>query len=102
MKTHLAKHNIFEKSGPEGLREGSSKTKQHSIMLMFQFQAEYDNRVLLEQNILQWVVTDDVVFMVIESPAFQQIFKDLLDTPLPFSSQIVVRHIDTDFDRYQI
>ncbi|KAJ5202977.1 hypothetical protein N7449_005056 [Penicillium cf. viridicatum] len=31
MKAHLAKHNIFEKSDPDGPGEGSSKTKQLSI-----------------------------------------------------------------------
>ncbi|KAI1829135.1 transcriptional regulator family: Zinc finger, BED-type predicted [Penicillium roqueforti] len=96
MKTHLAKHNIFEKSDPEDLGEGSSETKQHSIASMFQSRAEHDTRALLEQNILRWVVTDDVAFTAIESPAFQQIFKDLPD------ARTVVRRIDADFDRCRI
>ncbi|KAJ5822570.1 hypothetical protein N7447_004910 [Penicillium robsamsonii] len=99
---HLAKHNIFEKSGPEDLGEGSSETKQHSITSIFQSRAEHDTRALLEQNILRWVVTDDVAFTAIESPAFQQIFKDLPDAPLPFSSRTVVRRIDADFDRCRV
>lgn len=103
MKTHLAKHNIFENSGPEDLGEGSSETKQHSIASIFQSRAEYGTRALLEQNILRWVVTtDDMAFTAIESPAFQHIFKDSPDAPLPFSSQTVVRRIDADFDRYRI
>ena len=102
MKTHLAKHNIFEKSDPEDPYEGSSETKQLSIASIFQSRAERDTRALLEQNILRWVVTDDVAFTAIESPAFQQIFKDLPDAPLPFSSRTVVRRIDADFDRCRI
>ncbi|KAJ6038619.1 hypothetical protein N7460_007336 [Penicillium canescens] len=102
MKTHLAKHNIFEKSGPQDLGEGSSETKQHSIASIFQSRAQHDTRALLEQNILRWVVTDDVAFTAIESPAFQQIFKDLPDAPLPFSSRTVARRIDADFDRCRI
>ncbi|KAJ5318500.1 hypothetical protein N7476_004920 [Penicillium atrosanguineum] len=85
MKTHLAKHNIFEKSGPKDLGEGSSETKQHSIASIFQSRAEHDTRALLEQNILRWVI-----------------FKDLPDAPLPFSSRTVVRRIDADFDRCRI
>jgi hypothetical protein len=102
MKTHLAKHNIFEKSGPEDPGEGSSETKQLSIASIFQSRAERDTKALLEQNILRWVVTDDVAFTAIESPAFHQIFKDLPDAPLPFSSRKVVRRIDADFDRCRI
>ncbi|KAJ5144474.1 hypothetical protein N7526_001982 [Penicillium atrosanguineum] len=100
--TRLGKKNIFEKSGPEDLGEGSSETKQHSIASIFQSRAEHDTRALLEQNILRWVVTDDVAFTAIESPAFQQIFKDLPDAPLAFSSRTVVRRIDADFDRCRI
>jgi hypothetical protein len=56
-------------------------------------------RDLLEQNLLWWIVTDDIAFTAIESPAFQQIFKDLPDVPLPFSSsRTLVRRIDSDFD----
>jgi hypothetical protein len=99
MKKHLAKHNIFEKSDPEGPGESSSLTKQHSIASMFQSGAESDIRAVLEQNILRWVVTDDVAFTTIESPAFQKIFRDLPDAPLPFSSRTAVRRIDSDFDR---
>jgi hypothetical protein len=102
MKTHLAKHNIFEKSDPEDPCEGSSETKQLSIASIFQSRAEGDIRALLEQNILRWVVTDDVAFTAIESPAFQQIFKDLPDAPLPLSSRTVVRRIDADFDHCRI
>jgi hAT family protein len=102
MKTHLAKHNLFEKPNPEDPGEGSSVTKQHSIASMFQSRAERDIRGLLEENILRWVVTDDVAFTAIESPAFQRIFKDLPDAPLPFSSRTVARRIDSDFDRCRV
>ncbi|KAJ5264731.1 hypothetical protein N7505_007524 [Penicillium chrysogenum] len=48
MKTHLAKHNVFEKSNPEDLGEGSSVTKQYSIASMFRFRAERDINALLQ------------------------------------------------------
>ncbi|KAJ6001162.1 hypothetical protein N7481_001571 [Penicillium waksmanii] len=102
MEIHLAKHNNFENSDSEDPCEGSSETKQLSIASIFQSRAEHDIRALLEQNILRWVVSDDVVFTAIESPMFQQIFKDLPDAPLPFFSRTVVCCIDADFDRCRI
>lgn len=44
-----------------------------------------------------------MAFTAIESPAFQQIFKDLPNVPLPFtSSRTVVRRIDSDFDHCRV
>lgn len=61
---------------------------------------EQDVRDLLERNILRWIVRDDIAFTAIESPAFQQIFTNLPDVPLPFSSsRTLARRIDTEFDQ---
>ncbi|GCB25878.1 putative AC transposase [Aspergillus awamori] len=89
MKSHLAKHNLFEKLGSDHPTENSSVIKQHSIASMFQSRTESD-------------VRDDVAFTAVESPAFLQIFKDLPDAPLPFSSRTLVRRIDADFDHHRI
>jgi hypothetical protein len=99
MKAHLAKHNIDEKIYERDQDGGLGTTKQPSIASMFRGKTEQDVRDLLERNLLRWIVTDDIAFTAIESPAFQRIFKDLPDVPLPFSSsRTLVRRIDSDFD----
>jgi hypothetical protein len=98
MKAHLTKHNMGDELYEREDRV-SSVTKQPSITSMFQSKTEQDVRELLERNLLRWIVTDDIPFTAIESQAFQQIFKDLPDVPLPFSSsRTIVRRIDLDFD----
>jgi hypothetical protein len=99
MKAHLAKHNIDEKIYERDQDGGLGTTKQPSIASMFRSKTEHDVRELLERNLLRWIVTDDIAFTAIESPAFQRIFKDLPDVLLPFSSsRTLVRRIDSDFD----
>ncbi|KAL3262695.1 hypothetical protein ABHI18_002508 [Aspergillus niger] len=83
MKSHLAKHNLFEKLGSDHPTENSSVIKQHSIASMFQSRTESD-------------------VQAVESPAILQIFKDLPNAPLPFSSRTLVRRIDADFDHHRI
>lgn len=57
-------------------------------------------RDLLERNRLLWIVRDDIAFKEIESPAFQWIFTDLPDAPLPLSSsRTIARRIDSEFDQ---
>ncbi|KAJ5142534.1 uncharacterized protein N7515_001321 [Penicillium bovifimosum] len=75
MRTHLAKHNISGKSDPEGLGEGSSKTKERSMASLSQPRAELDG----------------AAFTSLESPAFQQIFQKLQCGPIP-STQTVHGH----------
>lgn len=58
--SHLAKHNIFEDPREEGLDEWTGVVRQQSIASIFQSRAENDVRELLEQNILRWIVIDDV------------------------------------------
>lgn len=100
MKAHLAKHNISEKVGERDRDRESCTTKQPSITSIFRNRVEQDVRDLLERNILRWIVRDDIAFTAIESPAFQQIFTDLPDVPLPFSSsRTIARRIDSDFNQ---
>lgn len=102
MKAHLAKHNIGEQIGEINQDGESGITKQRSIASIFRNKVEPDVRDLLERNLLRWIVRDDIAFTAIESPAFQQIFTDLPDVPLPFSSsRTIARRIDSDFDLCQ-
>ncbi len=45
---------------------------------------------------------DNIAFITIKSPTFQQIFKDLPDISLPFNSRkTVARRIDTKFNLFR-
>ncbi|CEL08111.1 hypothetical protein ASPCAL11264 [Aspergillus calidoustus] len=100
MKAHLAKHNLGEKIREGDQDKDSSIAKQLSIASIFRHKIEQDVRDLLERNLLRWIVRDDIAFTAIESPAFQQIFMDLPDAPLPFSSsRTIARRIDSEFDQ---
>jgi hypothetical protein len=102
MKAHLAKHSIFEKGCEAVQEEETGITKQPSIISMFRDRTERDVRYLLEQNLVRWIVLDDMAFTAIESSAFQQIFRDLPDISLPFSSRkTITRRIDSDFERFR-
>ncbi|ODQ70012.1 hypothetical protein LIPSTDRAFT_333883, partial [Lipomyces starkeyi NRRL Y-11557] len=46
---------------------------------------------LLEKNILHWIVAEKQPFTTLESPAFQQIFRDIPGITLPFTTRQVVR-----------
>jgi hypothetical protein len=101
MKAHLAKHCIFERQEEVVQGHETGATKQPSIVSMFRNKMEQDVRCQLEQNLLCWIITDNVAFVAVESPAFQQIFKDLLDMPLPFTLyRTVAQWIDLDFEQY--
>ncbi|KAK9234015.1 hypothetical protein V1525DRAFT_367628, partial [Lipomyces kononenkoae] len=98
MRAHLAKHGIFL-NGSEGSNgEDIPNIKQPSITSFFQKQAETNAKKLLEQNLVRWIVADDMAFNTIESPTFQQIFRDL-GIALPFNSRMTMaRRIDSEFD----
>lgn len=95
---HLSKHGVFL-GGPEDSSEGGrSSIKQPSISSFFQKRAEEQRAKVLEQNLVRWVITDDMAFDAIESPTFQQIFQDL-GVSLPFASRMTIaRRIDHEFD----
>ena len=72
MKTHLAKHGIYcptssiqqVKKGPD-IRSfmGGSQSLTH--------------QEVLERNAIRWIVTDMKAFTTVESPEFQQMFRDI-------------------------
>lgn len=45
----------------------------------------------LEKNLLRWVISSKQPFTVIESPASQQLLKDIPGVPLPFTSRHTLR-----------
>ncbi|KAJ5085382.1 hypothetical protein N7532_003037 [Penicillium argentinense] len=98
MMFHLSKHGIIL-SGPENSSEDDrSSIKQPSVSSFFQKRTEEQRAKVLEQNLVRWVVIDDMAFDAIESPPFQQIFQDL-GVSLPFASRMTMaRRIDRDFD----
>lgn len=108
MKSHLlAKHNLSE-GGQEADQEQETEvgmrtvSKQKSIASLFQKKNEKDIKNSLERNMLRWMVMDDMAFSAIESPFFQQIFKDLPGVSLPFSSRKTVsRRIEAEFEHYR-
>ncbi|KAK9327104.1 hypothetical protein V1520DRAFT_284059, partial [Lipomyces starkeyi] len=97
MRFHLTKHGISS-SGSESSNENeSSSTKQPSIASFFQKRAEDKAARSLERNLVRWIVLNNMTFDAIESPAFQQIFREL-GISLPFSSRMTMaRRIDTEF-----
>ncbi|KAJ5348632.1 uncharacterized protein N7506_001885 [Penicillium brevicompactum] len=95
MKNHIAKHEIFLHS-TDGAVDGG--IKQQSISSLFRKRAETEISKLLEQNLIRWTVLDNMAFTAIESPAFQQIFKDTPGIALPFTCRkAVARRIDAEF-----
>ena len=95
MKNHIAKHGIFLHS-TDGAEDGG--IKQQSISSLFRKRAETEISKRLEQNLIRWTVLDNMAFTAIESPAFQQIFKDIPGIALPFTCRkAVARRIDAEF-----
>lgn len=96
MKAHLIKHGI---SREQGDGHTDRRNRQPSIVSMLNKKTELDVAGLLERNLVRWIVMDNMAFTTIESPEFQQIFKDLPGVTLPFSCRrTVVRRIDAGFD----
>jgi len=99
MKAHLVKHGISRERCDEHDEEIPGRIRQQSIVSMLNKKMELDVTSLMERNLIRWIVMDDMAFTAIESPVFQQIFKDLPGVTLPFSCRkTVVRRIDAEFD----
>ncbi|KAK9371708.1 uncharacterized protein V1513DRAFT_361521, partial [Lipomyces chichibuensis] len=98
MRAHLAKHGIFSSGSEFSHGDDMPSTKQPSITSFFQKQAKTNAAKLLEQNPVRWIVADDMAFNAVESPTFQQMFRDL-GILLPFNSRMTMaRRIDAAFD----
>ncbi|GCB25497.1 hypothetical protein AAWM_08382 [Aspergillus awamori] len=76
IRIQLAKHGVVLKNSKNV--ENSDDIKQQSINGLFRKRTEMEASKRLEQNMIRWTVLDNMAFMAIESPAFQQIFKDIL------------------------
>ncbi|KAK9481559.1 hypothetical protein V1527DRAFT_416631 [Lipomyces starkeyi] len=97
MRFHLTKHGISSSDSESSNENDSSSTKQESIASFFQKRAEDNAARSLERNLVRWIVLNNMAFDAIESPSFQQIFRDL-GISLPFSSRMTMaRRIDTEF-----
>ena len=64
--------------------------QQKDIRQVFKKQGNLSIQEHLERNILRWVIQDKQAFLVIESRAFQQIFEDIPEITLPFTSRSTV------------
>ena len=96
MKIHLAKHGVFL-NDTSNAENGGGMTQQ-SISSLFRKRAETETSQRLEQNLLRWTVLDNMAFTAIESPAFQQIFRDIPGITLPFTCRkAVASRIDAEF-----
>lgn len=82
MKTHLAKHGIYcptstiqpEKKGPDirGFMGGKQSLTHQEV---------------LERKAIRWIVTGIKAFTLVESPEFQQMFRDISGIEPPFTSR---------------
>lgn len=46
---------------------------------------------VLEMNVIRWIVTDMKAFSTVESPEFQQVFRDIPGIEPPFTSRHTLR-----------
>ncbi|KAK9366138.1 hypothetical protein V1509DRAFT_666531 [Lipomyces kononenkoae] len=92
----LNRHGI-QSAGSEDDRGGDDgKMRQQSVATMFRKSAKDNVGKTLEQNLVRWIVMDDMAILAIESSAFQQ--NDLPGVSLPFNCpQTVACRIDSEF-----
>ncbi|ODQ71436.1 hypothetical protein LIPSTDRAFT_4679 [Lipomyces starkeyi NRRL Y-11557] len=69
MKLHLGNHGI-PLNGGDGHGRDEGGTKQQSLTTMFKKSFKDDVAKRLEQNLVRWMVTDDMAFLAIESSSF--------------------------------
>lgn len=87
MQRHLEKHTIFS---PHSQHTVNTK-KQPNIMDIMVKSQSLSQQELLERNILRWIIKEKLSFTTVESPAFYQIFHDILGISLPLSSRSTLR-----------
>ena len=100
MRIHLAKHSIYHPSeGAAGLNASTETRRKSDIRSFIDRKPNLSNQQVLEKNLLRWVVAEKQSFSCIESPAFQQIFRDIPGIALPFTSRHTLRQrLVRDFD----
>ena len=87
MRTHLVKqHGFLEDIQDFQQKDLETRPDQQSIATMFKKRTDANIIKTLEQNIIYWSVINYMAFIAIESSAFCQIFNDIPNITLPFSS----------------
>jgi hypothetical protein len=86
MKTHLAKHGIYPPTS-----DLQPAMKQSDIRSFVGGKGNPTHQEVLERNIIRWIVTDMNAFTTIESPEFQQVFRDIPGIEPPFKSRHTLR-----------
>ena len=86
------RHHLKEKHGvlPPNVSIPDPASKLNLITLWGR-KAKLTTQQTLEKNLLRWVISSKQPFTVIESPAFQQLLKDIPGVSLPFTSRHTLR-----------
>ncbi|KAJ6038636.1 hypothetical protein N7460_007353 [Penicillium canescens] len=86
MKTHLAKHGIYcPTSSIQPAKKGPD------IRSFMGGKQSLTHQEVLERNAIRWIVTDMKAFTTVESPEFQQMFRDIPGIEPPFTSRHTLR-----------
>ncbi|KAJ6125923.1 hypothetical protein N7471_010416 [Penicillium samsonianum] len=86
MKTHLAKHDIYcPTSSIQPAKKGPD------IRSFMGGKQSLTHQEVLERNAIRWIVTDMKAFTTVESPEFQQMFRDIPGIEPPFTSRHTLR-----------
>ncbi|KAJ5109977.1 hypothetical protein N7532_002622 [Penicillium argentinense] len=86
MKTHLAKHGIY---CPASSIQPAKK--EQDIRSFIGGRQSLTHQEVLERNAIRWIVTDMKAFTTVESPEFQQMFRDIPGIDPPFTSRHTLR-----------
>jgi hypothetical protein len=76
------KHGIL----PPGITDLPTSTPKSTLVSLWGNKGKLTIQELHEKNLLRWVTSSKQPFTVLESSAFQQIFKDIPGAALPFTS----------------
>ncbi|KAJ8098121.1 hypothetical protein POJ06DRAFT_179750, partial [Lipomyces tetrasporus] len=84
---HLRKQHSID--SPNKVTE--PKRAEPSILSFINGKGTLTDQQLLEKNILRWIVVEKQPLTTLESPACQQIFRDIPGIALSFTSRMVVK-----------
>jgi hypothetical protein len=97
MKYHLATKHHMQKE-----MEEVKRTPQPSVLAMLKQRSIAESHLLLERNLLQWIVREHMPFTTVETASFRQIFADIPHIELPITSRDTLkRRIDTEFETHR-